>query len=255
MSVPPPFSLFGRRALITGASTGIGAEIALAFAGAGADVVVHHLQDVERARAVAARAETCGVHAHIIEEDLGAPNAGQKLAASAKATLGAIDILVLNASIQILAEWQLVAEAEFDRQIAVNLRSSLGLLQTLLPPMIERRWGRVLSIGSVQQVAPRSNMIVYAASKCAQGSFIANLAPLAAPHGVTLNTLAPGTIHTDRNAARLADPAFAARVIAGIPAGRIGEPRDCAGAALLLCSNAGSYITGQTLYVDGGASL
>ncbi len=253
--MPASFSVRGRRALVTGASAGIGAEILLTLARAGADVLVHHYQDAARAEAVAAAARSCGVNASTCEADLGAPEAGRSVFRAAVAALGRVDILVLNASIQILDEWQRVTRADFDRQIAVNLHSALELLQTSVPAMAAQNWGRVLVIGSVQQVVPRPNMIVYAATKCALGSFVINLAPQLAPHGVTLNTLAPGTIHTDRNAARLADSAFAARVLAGIPAGRIGAPRDCVGAALLLCSDAGAYITGQTLYVDGGASL
>ncbi len=255
MNVPTSFALRGRRALVTGASTGIGAEILLTLARAGADVVVHHFQDAGRAETVATQARAQGVTAHVFEADLGAADAGVEVSRAAVAALGGIDILVINAAIQILDDWQRVTRADFDRQIAVNLRSSLELLQSIVPTMTTHGWGRVLVVGSVQQVVPRPNMIVYAATKCALGSFVANLAPQLAPRGVTINTLAPGTIHTDRNAVRLADPAFAAKVVAGIPAGRVGEPRDCAGAALLLCSDAGAYITGQTLFVDGGASL
>lgn len=255
MNAPTSFALRGRRALVTGASTGIGAEILLTLAQAGADVMVHHFQDAARAETVAAHARARGVAAHVLDADLGAADAGREVARAATRALGGIDVLVINAAIQILEDWSHVTRTDFDRQIAVNLRSSLEMLQAIVPAMTARGWGRVLIIGSVQQVVPRPNMIVYAATKCALGSFVTNLAPQLAPRGVTINTLAPGTIHTDRNAARLADPAFAAKVVAGIPAGRVGEPRDCAGAALLLCTDAGAYITGQTLFVDGGASL
>lgn len=255
MNVPTSLALRGRRALVTGASTGIGAEILLTLAQAGADVMVHHFQDAARAETVAAHARAQGVAAHVLDADLGAADAGREVARAATRALGGIDVLVINAAIQIPDDWSHVTRTDFDRQIAVNLRSSLEMLQAIVPAMTACGWGRVLIIGSVQQVVPRPNMIVYAATKCALGSFVTNLAPQLAPRGVTINTLAPGTIHTDRNAARLADPAFAAKVVAGIPAGRVGEPRDCAGAALLLCSDAGAYITGQTLFVDGGASL
>lgn len=249
------FSLQNKRALVTGASTGIGAAMARAFAGAGADLVIHHWRDQDRAENVAATARESGSQACTLETDLGALGAAGRLHHDAEAALGHVDILVLNASIQILADWLTITPADFDRQIAINLRSSLELLQAGVPGMIARGWGRILVIGSIQQVLPRPPMMVYAATKCAVGSFALNLAPQLAPHGVTINTLAPGTIHTDRNAARLADQTFAAQVIAGIPVGRIGQPGDCAGAAVLLCSDAGAYITGQTLFVDGGASL
>lgn len=255
MNAFPEFSLHGRRALVTGSSTGIGREILLTLARAGADVVVHHLGDAQRAGETAEMARGHGIRAVVIEADLADSSASARLYQIASDGLGGIDILVLNASIQILNDWLKVTREEFDRQIAVNLRSALELLQLTVPEMSARGWGRVLAIGSVQQVIPRPPMIVYAAAKCALGSFVLNLAPQFASHGVTINTLAPGTILTDRNAARLGNAAFAATVTAGIPMGRIGAPHDCAATALLLCSDASAYITGQTLFVDGGASL
>ena len=129
------------------------------------------------------------------------------------------------------------------------------MIQVLAPPMQERGWGRILSIGSVQEVTPHPNMVVYAASKAAQTSMMLNLARQLASDGITLNNLAPGVIRTDRNVEALADGTYAEKVRASIPAGIFGQPSDCAGAALLLCSEAGRYITGQNLFVDGGMSL
>jgi NAD(P)-dependent dehydrogenase (short-subunit alcohol dehydrogenase family) len=168
---------------------------------------------------------------------------------------GAPDILVCNASVQIPADWLDVTRADFDKQVAVNWSSTLELCQLAVPAMKTAAWGRILTVGSVQEARPHPHMIVYAGTKCAQTSLVVNLARQLAPHSITVNNLAPGVILTDRNTGRLADAAYARRVLAGIPAGVFGEPSDCAGAALLLCSDAGRYITGQTLFVDGGMSL
>ena len=121
--------------------------------------------------------------------------------------------------------------------------------------MIERNWGRILTVGSVQEAKPHPDMVIYSALKAAQTLMVQNLAKQFAPHGVTINNLAPGVINTDRARARLTDPAYVNKVLSWIPAGHIGEAEDCAGAALLLCSDAGRYITGQSLFVDGGMSL
>jgi glucose 1-dehydrogenase len=172
--------------------------------------------------------------------------------AEAMAQLGPIDILVLNGSTEIRQDWLDISQAEFDRQVAVNLRSSLLLLQSALPAMAERGFGRVVSIGSIQEAKPNPRLMLYAALKSAQTSMVVNLARHYAARGVTLNHLAPGAIATERNAAVLADPEYRSRVEAQIPSRRVGVPQDCVGACLLLCSGAGAYITGSTLFVDGG---
>jgi NAD(P)-dependent dehydrogenase (short-subunit alcohol dehydrogenase family) len=118
-----------------------------------------------------------------------------------------------------------------------------------------RRWGRILTIGSVQQVRPHPAMLVYSATKSALVNLVRNLAPQLAPDGITVNNLAPGAIVTGRNEQVLADETYRRQVLAKIPAGYIGEPGDCAGLAVLLCSEAGRYITGQDLFVDGGMGL
>jgi NAD(P)-dependent dehydrogenase (short-subunit alcohol dehydrogenase family) len=166
--------------------------------------------------------------------------------------LGSIDILVLNASTEIRRDWLDVVDDDFEEQVAVNLRSPLLLLQSVVPGMAERGWGRVVSIGSIQEAKPNPSLIVYAALKSAQTNMILNLARQYAARGVTLNNLAPGAIATERNAAVLDDAAYRVRVEAQIPTQRLGIPQDCVGACLLMCSNAGSYITGSTLFVDGG---
>src|SRR4029079_4627295 len=141
----------------------------------------------------------------------------------------------------------------FDRQIAVNLRTTMELLQTLVPPMAERGWGRGVTIGSVQQERPHPAMLVYAGTKAAQRNWTLSLARQFGGQGVTVNNLAPGAILTARNRAQMATEGDA--LVQRIPAGRPGKPDDLAGPALLLCSDAGAYINGVNLYVDGGRSI
>lgn len=121
--------------------------------------------------------------------------------------------------------------------------------------MQNKQWGRIVTIGSVQQIRPHQQMIIYAASKVAQTSIVKSLAPQFGKYGVTINNLAPGAFNTPRNEAALMDENYKKIVEAKIPLGFIGEPLDCAGAIILLCSDAGRYITGQDLYIDGGMGL
>jgi glucose 1-dehydrogenase len=247
-----PFDLSGRVALVTGSSRGIGRAIALGLAGCGAAVAVHCGARKDEAEAVAASIRVGGSRSTCIAAELADPSACHFLVAETVAHLGPIDILVLNGSTEIRQDWLDIAHAEFDRQVAVNLRSSLLLLQAAVPAMAERGWGRVVSIGSIQEARPGPRLMLYAALKCAQTSMVVNLARQYAARGVTLNNLAPGAIATERNAAVLADPDYRARVEGQIPSHRIGVPEDCVGACQLLCSDAGAYITGTTLFVDGG---
>lgn len=249
------FDLTDRRALVTGSSRGIGAAIAVALAEAGADVVVHGAGDDDRAREVAARVATLGRRTGVVDADLATDDGARRVFDGACAALGGIDILILNASVQTKKNWLEFTRADLDRHVAVNYRSSLELLQLAVPGMTERKWGRVVTLGSVQEAKPHPEMLVYSSLKHAQTGLVLGLAKQLAPHGVTINNLAPGVIRTDRNAAALADASYAEKVRAAIPAGFFGEPADCAGVALLLCADSGRYITGQTLFVDGGLGL
>ena len=121
--------------------------------------------------------------------------------------------------------------------------------------MAQNKWGRIVTVGSVQQHRPHKDMAIYAASKCAQMSIVKNLAKQVAPYGVTVNNLPPGVIATPRNADALADEEYAKKVLAGIPMGYAGAAEDMVAAPLLLCSDEGRYITGIDLVVDGGMSL
>lgn len=248
------FSLNGKKALVTGSSRGIGRSIALTLAEAGADLVIHGTQRGAAADETLSRVEALGRKAVWMEEDLAA-NGGRGLGERVLLATGGVDIMVLNASIQKKADWTEVSRAESEEHLRANFLASLELAQVLVPPMRAKKWGRILCVGSVQQARPHPQMLVYAASKAAQMNLVLNLAKQLAPDGITANNLAPGVILTDRNTGALADPGYALKVGQAIPTGFFGEPRDCAGAALLLCSEEGRYITGQNLYVDGGLGL
>lgn len=248
-------NLVGKRALVTGSSQGIGRAIAVALAEFGADVMVHCARDVAKAEAVRAEVEGYGSRSGITVADLADPAAADKIRNETLATLGAVDILVLNASVQIRKPWQEITPDEYRRQIDVNFGASIWLIQKFAPAMQNRRWGRILTIGSVQEVRPHPAMLVYSATKAAVENLARNLAPQLAPDGVTINNLAPGAIATGRNEQVLADESYRRQLLTKIPAGYVGEPVDCAGLAVLLCSEAGRYITGQDLFVDGGMGL
>lgn len=257
-STAASFKLTGRRALVTGSSRGIGSAIALALAEAGADVAIHYTGNAAHASDIAGKAAAFGVRTGTVQADLSQDDGARRAYDGALAALktDGIDILVLNASVQIpRTDWLAIPRGEFEQQVNVNLRSSLELCQLAAPAMIKQRWGRILSIGSVQEIRPHPHMVVYAATKCGQTSLTSNLARQLGVHGITCNNLAPGVILTDRNIDRLADDSYAAKVRAAIPVAEFGTPGDCAGVALLLCSDAGRYVTGQNLYVDGGLGL
>ena len=241
------FDLKGKKALVTGSTQGIGYAIASAFVRAGAEVWVHCSNDAEKAACVM---KELGA-AHFVIGDLSEKDAAKRLY---EAT-GALDIVVTNASVQYRHAYAEITDAEFDTQIQVNLKSTLHMIQLYTEDMKRKGWGRFLTIGSVQQTRPHKDMAVYAASKCAVMSLVRNIGKQLAPFGVTLNNLSPGVIATPRNDAALSDEAYREKVLAGIPAGFAGEAADCAGGALLLCSDEGRYITGIDLVIDGGMQL
>ncbi len=258
--MPPasdPISLFaldGRVALVTGARREIGRSIALALAARGATLAIHHVGNAEETADAADVVKEIGAdRAHAFAADFTQDESGNELAAAVVAKFGRVDILVLNASIELVEDYATVSREHFDRQIAVNLRSTLELLQRLVPPMAERGWGRVVTIGSVQQEMPHPRMFVYAGTKAAQFNWVLSLARQFGGNGVTVNNLAPGAILTARNRVQMQTEGEA--LAKRIPVGRLGRPDDLVGAAMLLCSDAGRYITGANLFVDGGRHI
>jgi len=248
------FSMAGKKALVTGSSGGIGRALAMAFAEAGADTIILHGSRPDGER-LCAEFAAAGARAHYVAGDLTGVGAGRAVAEEVMKKTGGVDIVVLNAAVQIRRPWLEITPEEFDKQIRANLQASLEILQILVPAMQEKRWGRILTIGSVQQRKPHPQMAVYAAMKAAQMNLAGNLSRQLAGDGITVNNLSPGVILTGRNAGALADEQYASAVLSTIPVGFFGEVQDCLGAAILLCTEAGRYITGIDLPVDGGFGL
>lgn len=245
------FRLDGRRALVTGSSRGIGRAIALALGEAGAGVVFHGSRPSPQLADAVESARKEGVDASSATGDLSDPAAVAALAEAA----GAVDVLVLNASVQKYQTIDRFEPDEFARQFQVNVAAPLRLIEAVLPSMKARKWGRILAIGSVNQFRPAARLPVYSATKAALGNIVRNAARSYGPFGITANTIAPGVIATDRNTGTLSSPGAVERLLGAIPARRFGEAEDCAAVALLLCSEAGSYITGADIPVTGGMHL
>lgn len=240
------WDLTEKKALVTGSTQGIGFAVAKSLSEAGAKVFINGTNQTKAERALehipGASLAVC---------DLSAPDCAEKLFEQT----GDLDILILNASIQYRTSWDQITDEEFDKQIAVNLKAPLKLIQKYAPHMQKQKWGRIITVGSVQQRKPHKDMLIYAAAKAAQENMARHLSVQLAPFGITVNNVAPGVIETPRNYEALADEEYAKKVISGIPAGYAGVPEDCAGLMLLLCSDAGRYITGEDIYIDGGMKL
>ena len=252
-----------RRVLITGASRGIAAAIALALGRCGATVGVNFAAQVDSDAGFGGEAEklanaigSVGGRAVLLEGDLGQPGAGTRLIADAEAAMGPLDGLVLSASIQVNKRLHKQTPEEVERQLRLNILSNIEMLQAVLPTMAERGFGRVLGIGSVQDVAPNADMAVYAMTKAAQKNLIEALAVEYAEAGVTLNTLSPGLIATDRNGFRRANPdGWNIAQSSANPMRRAGTPEEMADPALYLLSREAAFTTGTTIYASGGAHI
>lgn len=240
-----------KRALVTGSSRGIGRAIAIALAKDGYEVIVHCAGNVAKADKTKTMIEEQGGVASVLVADLCNTDSVKQLAEE----MGDIDILVLNASLQIRRPWIEIPLEECYEQLNCNLVASMMLMQAAVPHMKTQKWGRIVTIGSVQEAKPHPDMLVYSASKAAQTKMAQSLALQLAEDGITVNNVAPGVIYTDRNVEALSDEKYAKKVIASIPAGFYGTPEDCAGIVRLLCSEEGRYITGQSIFVDGGKSV
>lgn len=241
------FDLKGKKALVTGSSQGIGKEIAKALADNGAKVYVHGTNFSDKLETAKKYVGAVGiVAANLLESDC-----ADKLYEQT----GNIDILVLSASMQIKKPWDNFTEEEFENHISCNLKSSYFIIQKYIDGMKKNNWGRIVTIGSTNQYNNHPELSIYGVTKAAQMKMVQNIAPYIAPFGITINNIAPGAIETPRNDKELSNDEFRKKVESSIPAGYVGYPTDMNGAALLLCSDEGRYITDSEIVVDGGMRL
>jgi gluconate 5-dehydrogenase len=241
------FSLSGRRALVTGGSSGIGYAIAEALGRAGADVVIVARRKAELDRAVD-RLGGHGVRALSISADLGDRQAVERVCAAA----GRIDILVNDAANNIRKPMAELTTDDYEQTIAVNLTAPYLLGQHFGPRMAERGWGRIINIGSQQTVSAFGDSGVYGAAKAALGGLTRSQAEAWSPRGVCVNTIIPGFVLTPLTEPAQAVPGRVEQLAARHMVGRNGLPEDFAGAAVFLASEASAFVTGQMLFVDGG---
>jgi gluconate 5-dehydrogenase len=248
------FSLAGRVALVTGGSSGIGRAIAEALGRAGAKVVVVARREAPLAAAVAELTDL-GVHAAAVPADLSDRGALREAAEAAATVYGEPDILVNSAAINRRPHLSELTEDDWDATISANLDAPFLLGQRFGPPMAARGWGRIIIIASQQAVRAYGNSGAYGAAKAGLTGLTRSQAEAWSRHGVTSNAIAPGIVRTPLTAELFADPARVATAAARTMVGRNGELDDFAGAAVFLASESSMYVTGQTLYVDGGFSV
>lgn len=245
----PMFDLSGKSALVTGASGGIGAAIARTLHGAGAAVALSGT----RVEALEALRAELGERAHVVPANLADSAEVDALAVAAEAALGGVDILVNNAG---LTRDQLVLRMKDDdwqTVLDVNLTAAFRLSRAALRGMMKRRWGRIIGITSIVGVTGNPGQANYAAAKAGMIGMTKSLAAEVASRGVTANCVAPGFIQTPMTDV-LAD-AQREKLLAAIPAGRLGTIDDIAAGVLYLASDEGGYVTGQTLHINGGMAM
>lgn len=249
------FDLTGKTALVTGSARGIGRAIAAAYAEFGARVFVHGVKPSDPLSASLADCQAFNPACESVTGDLGDPAAVEAIFAHLRERNALPDILVANASIQKNIHWSKFDAAEAHHEMEVNFHATLRLFQLAYPKMKEQGWGRLIVVGSVQEQRPHPEMCVYAATKSALENLVRNVGRQVASEGITVNNICPGAFATDRNAAALSNPVYRERVMNAIPMHDVGHPEDAVGAALLLASDAGRYMTGSTVLIDGGLRL
>jgi glucose 1-dehydrogenase len=255
--------LHGQKALVTGANTGIGKAVAVALGKAGADVAVNYLHGDKTAAAVVAEIREAGVKAFAHRADVGSESEVVSMFDHVVREFGTVDILVANAGIQMDAPFAEMSLAQWDTVLKVNLTGQFlcaraavrEFLRRGVKPEVSRAAGKIICISSVHQLIPWAGHVNYAASKGGVKLMMESLAQEVAPQRIRVNAIAPGAVRTGINTAAWDTDAAMTRLLKLIPYGRIGEPEDIGKAAVWLASDESDYVTGATLFVDGGMTL
>jgi 3-oxoacyl-[acyl-carrier protein] reductase len=250
-------TLTNKTALVTGASRGIGRAIAEALAGAGASVAVNYATRADEAERVAAGIVARGGRAMAIGADVSNAAEVDGMVATIAEQLGPVGIVVNNAALTATRKpWQEISEEEWDRVMAVNLKSCFLTLRAAYPAMREAGWGRIINISSVTYLLGRPDNLHYVASKAGMIGFTRSLAREVGADGITVNAITPGAIQTEAELEMFPEQEALAAWLNDLQAvQRRGLPNDIAGAAVFLASDAASFISGQTLNVDGGWAM
>ena len=243
------FDLTDKKALVTGASGGIGGEIAKALHAAGATVGLSGT----RTEPLEALAAELGDRAHVLPCNLGDPEAVDALPKQAIEAMGGVDILVNNAGITRDQIFMRMSDEEWQSVIDVNLTSTMRLCRGVMRPMMKARWGRIINISSIVGATGNPGQVNYAASKAGMVGLTKSIAYEVASRGITANAVAPGFIATAMTE-KLNDDQKAA-INTKIPAARMGNPEEIAAAVLYLASPEAGYVTGSTLHVNGGMAM
>jgi 3-oxoacyl-[acyl-carrier protein] reductase len=244
MTITP--DLNGRIALVTGASRGIGAAIAIALARAGAAVAVNYRERADAAEAVVADIKSTGRRGIAVAADVSRAAAVAKMVDHVASALGPIDILINNAGMAIVRGIDDLTESDFDRTIAVNLKSAFLCTQAVVPPMRAKQWGRIVNISSGAARGSGAIGVHYNASKAGMEGLTRGYAARLVREGITVNAVAPSLIETDMMRGR-------SDLAARIPLGRFGRPDEVAEAVLMVVGN--EYMTGQTIMLNGGMAF
>lgn len=242
-----------KRALVTGANSGIGREIALALGRNGASVVVNYITHPEDAEQVVAEVKESGSDALAIQADVSDPESVSSMFEQMEKKWGGVDLLVNNAGIdgKRAMSWE-IDPGDFAKVIDVNLLGAFHCAREALQRMTKAGAGVVLNLTSVHEEIPWSGYAAYAASKAGLSMLTKTLSQEAAPHGVRVLALAPGAVKTPINKSVWSDPASYKDLLTKIPLGRMAEAREIGEMAVLLLSSASGYVTGTTVFVDGG---
>ncbi|MBV8550835.1 MAG: glucose 1-dehydrogenase [Acidobacteriaceae bacterium] len=245
--------LEGKTALITGSDQGIGQGIAIRFAQEGANVVVNYRRNEKGAEETKTRIEQLGRHAAIVQADVSQVAETRRLLRDGIKALGPVDILVNNAGMEINADFVDVTEEDYRRVIDTNMTSAFFLTQEFARHRREeKRPGRVINISSVHEELPFPHFTAYVMSKAGMKLMMRNLAIELAPLGITVNNIAPGAIETPINRKLFENKELLDALMENIPLKRIGKPEDVAGIAVFLASSDADYVTGASIFVDGG---